>query len=121
MTPAKQYDSVRTTADTESIFDGRTILCASHGRRRPVRDHPVLASIPRSLSMAMILRGLGHQSGANTAIDVEQVHLVRRASRNQDGPRATVRPTPMRGIARSPAASGEAYGTTPGPGVGWRR
>jgi hypothetical protein len=31
MTPAKQYDSVRTTADTESIFDGRTIPAGTEG------------------------------------------------------------------------------------------
>ena len=31
MTPAKQYDSVRTTADTESIFDGRTIPAGMEG------------------------------------------------------------------------------------------
>ena len=31
MTPAKQYDSVRTTADSESIFDGRTIPAGTKG------------------------------------------------------------------------------------------
>lgn len=31
MTPAKQYDSVRTTADTESIFDGRIIPAGAEG------------------------------------------------------------------------------------------
>jgi hypothetical protein len=31
MTAAKQYDSVRTTADAESIFDGRTIPAGMEG------------------------------------------------------------------------------------------
>jgi len=31
MTAARQYDSVRTTAATESIFDGRTIPAGAEG------------------------------------------------------------------------------------------
>jgi hypothetical protein len=31
MTAARQYDSVRTTADAESIFDGRTIPAGMEG------------------------------------------------------------------------------------------